>query len=102
MFVVTPWAHNMHTHAVARPILTATLQAVTRSRCLIACEYPDKKKIGIVRRIFLIVFLLSFAPYFMPYEQRPEIYSDGLTREQIADKKRNRALGMDLSKVPFD
>ena len=102
MLTVTPLINRLGAHGVSRPFhaMVAFQNTPMRSRPLNACEKP-KNKIVIARRLFLIVYILSFVPYLMPYEVRPELYRDGLTTEQIAEKRRYRELGMDLSKAPF-
>ena len=66
------------------------------ARCGIVCRDGNT-----TRRGLFVVFLLTFVPYFVPYDQRPPLYRDGLTREESAQKAKYRALGMDLDKAPF-
>lgn len=39
-----------------------------------------------VSRALWVVLLLSFVPYFLPYEMQPSAYHDGLTTEQRRDR----------------
>ena len=51
----------------------------------------------------MAVFLLSFLPYFLPQEQQPLWYHDGLSKEEIAERRVQRYnsayLGGDVSKL---
>ena len=49
-------------------------------------------KISRRRYIVLIVFALNCVPYAMPVEQRPSVYTDGLTSEEIAKLQQKRRI----------
>tara|TARA_B100000945_G_C20181354_1_gene502448 strand:- start:253 stop:540 length:288 start_codon:yes stop_codon:yes gene_type:complete len=44
------------------------------------------------RRIFLIIYILSFIPYFLPSNLRPSFYKDGKTYEEINEEKKKKEL----------
>ena len=50
------------------------------------------KKISRRRYIIAFLYALSFIPYGMPPEQRPIVYTDGMTPEEIEEQKQNRRI----------
>ena len=52
------------------------------------------------RRTFLIIFLLSFLPYFLPENSKPEIYRYK-TDEELEAMRRDRFIGGKIENVPF-
>lgn len=48
---------------------------------------PPSSTSGRTRRVALGLFALSFVPYALPVDQRPRLYRDGRTHEEI-DRRR--------------
>ena len=54
-------------------------------------------------RLFFVLLMLSFVPYFLPYDMQPEIYHDGMDAQQFRKKQQKKTLdtimGGDSSKT---
>ena len=54
-------------------------------------------------RLFFVLLMLSFVPYFLPYDMQPEIYHDGMDAQQLRKKQQKKTLdtimGGDSSKT---
>lgn len=50
------------------------------------------KKISRRRYIIALLYALNFAPYAMPPEKRPIVYTDGMTAEEIDKQQQNRRI----------
>lgn len=72
--------------------LVVTRPGINHNANRITQPHMGVKKISRRRYIVSILFALSCVPYAMPVEQRPPVYTDGLTSEQIMERQQNRRI----------
>lgn len=59
-----------------------------------------KTKSSIIRRAFFVMFLLSFAPYFLLEDDKPAAYRPK-TKKELDLKKRDKFIGGQIDKLTF-
>ena len=57
----------------------------------IAKAFPPMRLQQIGRALYTAVMVASFIPYFLPVDQRPAIYKDGVPPEQAAERRQAAA-----------
>ena len=86
--------------AVAPPRAMAPPHAPTR---VVLMSEPGRE-LRRKRNIVLVCLALSFVPYALPVEERPRLYRDGMTQEQIREQQTairiNRFLGARIQDLP--
>lgn len=58
-----------------------------------------------MRRFLWVALALSFAPYAVPRERRPKLYTDGKTPRELARRRKERRVsafvGGDITSIEF-
>ena len=72
-----------------------------------SCNYRKRHKAPkmggkstILRRTLFVMFLLSFAPYFLPEDDKPAAYRPK-TKKELDLKKRDKFIGGQIDKLTF-
>merc|ERR1719263_1594573 len=64
---------------------------------------PYARQVEIGRNLYMALWLLSFVPYFLPMNMQPNWYHDGMTPQEISERREQREmsryLGGDISSI---
>ena len=83
------------------PLVTVHAAAHASGRCANAVVMKKDAPRPVLGRTLFVVFLLSFAPYFLPYEKQPDAYHDGKTMQERRHAAAHRRMRQTFDDADF-